>query len=296
MVESLNYRKFMGKAELEKAINSLLGLIDGILIDATIKDKEIGFLRTWLDNHQINADKHPFNELMPVVERAISDGVLTEDEKEDINWLCNRLISSEYFNSATADMQKLHAILAGIASDGEISVQELNGLSTWLEEHTHLKRCWPYDEIDSLITNVLADNKISEDEHRMLMSFFGEFVSILDNKTVVSPVFLEGTNIVGLCAVCPEIAFADAVFCLTGESHKYSRSEFEKLISSLGGKASANVTKKINYLVVGSNGNPCWAYACYGRKVEKVVELRKAGHPILIIHENDLHDAVLDIQ
>ncbi len=191
-------------------------------------------------------------------------------------------------------MQKLHAIVAGIAADGEISMEELRGLSAWLQEHEHLKRCWPYDEIESLVTSVLLDKKIDPEEHRMLMSFFGEFISILDNKTVVSPVCLEGSNVVGLCAICPEISFAEAVFCLTGQSHKYTRSEFEKLIFSLGGKATGNVSKKVNYLVVGSDGNPCWAYACYGRKVEKAVELRKAGYPIVIVHENDFHDAVSD--
>lgn len=289
------YRKFTGKAEFEKAVNSLLGLVEGIAIDAKINDNEIGFLQAWLDDHRINSGKHPFNELFPVVEQAVSDGVLTEEERADISWLCNRLTSAEYFNAATADMQKLHAIIAGIASDGEISVEEIKGLSVWLQEHEHLKKCWPYDEIESLVTSVLADKRIDPDEHKMLISFFGEFVSILDNKTIVSPAFLEGTNIVGLCAVCPEIAFSDAVFCLTGQSHKYTRSEFEELIGSLGGKAAGSVSKKVNYLVVGADGNPCWAYACYGRKVEKAVELRRAGCPIVIVHENDFHDAVSDL-
>lgn len=288
------YRKFTGKAEFEKAVNSLLGLIEGIAIDAKINDKEIGFLEVWLDDHRINSGRHPFNELFPVVERAVADGVLTEDEKADISWLCNRLTSAEYFNAATADMQKLHALVAGIASDGEISVEELKGLSAWLSNHEHLKRCWPYDEIESLVTSVLVDKKIDPEEHKVLMHFFSEFVSILDSTTIVSPAFLEGTNIVGLCAVCPDIAFSDAVFCLTGQSYKYTRSEFEGLIASLGGKTASGVSKKVNYLVVGSDGNPCWAYACYGRKVEKAVELRRAGHSIVIVHENDFHDAVSD--
>jgi len=54
------------------------------------------------------------------------------------------------------------------------------------------------------------------------------------------------------------------------------------------------VTRRVNYLVVGADGNPCWAYACYGRKVEKTVALRKKGSAILIVHENDVHDAIAD--
>lgn len=37
-------------------------------------------------------------------------------------------------------------------------------------------------------------------------------------------------------------------------------------------------------------GNPCWAYACYGRKIEKAMELRKKGAQILIVHEADFLD------
>lgn len=285
MKENSNYKKFMKKAEFDKALNSLLGLVEGITIDKHVNDEEIGFLQAWLDDHRINANKHPFTEIFPVLEQAISDGIVTDDEKEDIAWLCRKLTSDEYFNSATADMQRLHAIVAGIAADGKITVTELNGLLGWMQEHEHLRKCWPYDEIESPITSTLKDQHIDTEEHQMLMRFFGEFVSILDNKTIVNPVFLEGTNIVGLCAVCPEISFADAVFCLTGTSHKYSRNEFDKIISSLGGETSGSVSKKVNYLIVGADGNPCWACACYGRKVEKAVELRKQGHNIMIIHE-----------
>lgn len=288
------YRRFTGKAEFEKAVNSLIGLVEGIAIDAKINDAEVDFLQTWLDGQRIRADKHPFNELFPVVEGAITDGVLNAEEKADILWLCKRLTATEYFNRATADMQRLHSLVAGIGSDGLVSVDEIRGLSAWLQENEHLKTCWPYDEIESLVTGVLTDGKIDPKEHAVLMSFFGEFVAVLDNKTVVNPHFIDGTSLVGLCAVCPEIQFADSVFCITGASHKYSRQDFEALIAELGGTATGSVSKKVHYLVVGAEGNPCWAYACYGRKVERAVELRKEGHPIAIVHENDFHDAVAD--
>ena len=55
------------------------------------------------------------------------------------------------------------------------------------------------------------------------------------------------------------------------------------------------VTKSLNYLVIGAEGNPCYAYACYGRKVEKEVELRRGGARIQLVHENDYHDAIADL-
>src|SRR6187431_3677078 len=103
----------------------------------------------------------------------------------------------------------------------------------------------------------------------------------MDNKTIVNPIVKENSSIVGVCSVCPEILFEGASFCLTGKSHRYVRKDFESLILSLGGFVSGSVSKNINYLVIGSEGNPSWAYACYGRKVEMAVQLRKQGHKIV---------------
>ncbi len=289
------YRRFTGKAEFEKVFNTLIGLIEGIVIDARINEVELGFLQTWLDAQRARARKHPFNEIVPLLDQAIADGVLSSGGKEDILWLCKRLTASEYLDAVTADIQRLHSLVAAIGSDGHVSVDELCGLADWLLENEHLKTCWPYDEIESIVSGVLEDGKIDPAEHAMLMAFFGEFVSLLDSRTVVSSRVKEGAAVVGLCAVGPEIRFPDSVFCMTGSSHRYSRQDFAAVIADRGGTAVGGVSKRVHYLVIGADGNPCWAYACYGRKVERAVELRKEGHPIVLVHESDFHEAVADL-
>jgi NAD-dependent DNA ligase len=91
------------------------------------------------------------------------------------------------------------------------------------------------------------------------------------------------------------VVFQGKVFGFTGASTKYSRKEFEEIVQALGGIVARSVSKKLDYLIIGADGNPCWAYACYGRKVEMAVALRKAGARILLVHENDFHDAVADL-
>lgn len=292
MKDHAAYRRFTGKAEFEKIFNTLIGLIEGIVIDARINEVELGFLQTWLDAQRAKAQRHPFNEIVPLLDQAIADGVLSSGGKEDILWLCRRLTASEYLSVASADMQRLRSLVAGIGSDGQVSVDELCGLADWLLEHEHLKTCWPYDEIESLVSGVLEDGRIEPAEHAILMDFFGEFVAVVDNNTVARPQVREGATVVGLCAVCPEIRFPDSVFCLAGSSRKYSRQDFAAVIADRRGTAVNGVSKRVHYLVIGADGNPCWSYACYGRKVERAVELRKEGHPIVIVHEKDFHDAV----
>ncbi len=292
--DHLQYAKFTTRARLDKSVNSLLGIVEGISIDGAINASELGFLRLWLGDHTELRNRHPFTELVPVVQAAMADGVLTQDERDDITWLCNRLCSTEYYGKTTADLQRLHAVVGGIVADMQISEDELRGLSSWLQDHEHLKTCWPYDEIDTLVIGVLADKKIDEQEHRMLKDFFSEFVAVLDERTIVSPSISEGATLVGLCAVCPEIEFDGSKFCFTGASARHTRSQLAETVSRLGGEVVSSMTVKVRYLVIGADGNPCWAYACYGRKVEKAVELRKSGVRLLIIHENDFHDAVAD--
>jgi NAD-dependent DNA ligase len=292
--EQKSYFKFTGRSRIDKSINSLLGIIEGIAIDREINPSEVNFLHLWLEDKLELRDRHPFNELIPVIQQALADRVLTEDEKNDIVWLCKRLASNEFYDQVTADLQRLHAVVGGVVADTIISEQELRGLSDWISDHDHLRGCWPYDEIGSLVTTVLADKVIDENEHEMLFRYFSEFVALLDSKTITSAPIISGESVVGLCAVCPEVEFQDKIFAFTGTSARYSRKELTETVSHLGGSVASGPGKRVDYLVIGADGNPCWAFACYGRKVEKAVELRKSGVKIMIIHESDFHDAVLD--
>lgn len=284
------YYKYTSKARMDKAINSLLGILEGISIDSLLNEKETGYLATWLMNHQEYAERHPFNELLPVIAKSLQDNIISAEEHEEIVWLCEKFRSTEYYSETTADVQRLQAILIGISADGSITKDELDGLTDWLAEHEHLKTCYPYDEVDSLITSVLSDQKIDPQEQKELLEFFSEFTSIKPKGSELSE---KGTYTVkGICAAAPVINFEESIFCFTGEARSKTRDELSSLVINRGGKVAKGVSKKINYLVVGSEGNPCWMYACYGLKIERAMTLRKEGHAIVIVHENDFMDAI----
>lgn len=145
-----------------------------------------------------------------------------------------------------------------------------------------------------MITGVMKDQKIDDEEQALLKAFFSEFTAMMDDRTITSPVVSEGGTVVGLCAVCPEIEFTGSKFCFTGASTRYTRATLSATVERLGGEVTTSLNKQVRYLIIGADGNPCWAYACYGRKVEKAIELRRQGIRVLIVHENDFHDAVAD--
>lgn len=295
-----DYRKFTSKAELHKSINSLIGIIHGIRSDNITNEKEITELIHWCNLHRRFAKKAPFNEIIPLIDQALLDNKLEEEEIEDILWLCNNIINENDFNSyydvITSSIQQLHGILHGIMADNVLNDIEIEQLSSWIDDHDFLRGTYPFDEIHSLLVSVKQDGIISEDEKNLLKAFFANFVDTRASYNIHEfeiKSLQSQYSISGICAVCPEIIFENKVFSFTGASTRATRSEIAKIIQSMGGIFNNNVTKNTNYLIVGGDGNPCWAFACYGRKVEKAIELRKKGIPIIIVHENDFWDEVV---
>jgi len=296
--DDLDFMRFCGKQNLNKALNTLKGILTGVSLDGKISEKEIKELRTWCFEHSGYIRSNPFNELIPIIEAALLDGILDDDEIADIRWFLDKAINeNEFYDTVTADLQILQGIMHGILADGVINKKEIEGLSLWLDENSHLAGCYPYDEVNSILLKVLADNIVDDDEKSLLKAFFSEFVTLsCGNSIKVDPEKKKYITTLGICAVTPEIDFRNRVFCFTGMSVKAKRSGFVEIIESLGGTFSNSVTNNLDYLIYGAAGNQCWAFSCYGRKVEKVMDMRKNGYKTLMVHENDFWDAYEDNQ
>lgn len=294
-----DYRKFTKPAELHKAVNTLSGIVAGITTDMKINDDEVNELTNWCLLHAHLENRHPFNELLPMIRTAYEDGIISSEESNDIIWLCNNFVSNEsYYDLTTSSLQFLFGLLQGIMADGELSDAEIKHLQTWLSANSFLSGCYPFDEIESLVSSILLDGIITDDEKDMLMAFIGEFVDTTMSYNINQPhldELKEKYTISGVCAICQEIDFTNSIFCFTGESTKATRKEISDIITSNGGVFKNNLTKKTDYLVVGNAGNPCWAYSCYGRKIEQAVQMRKDGSRIKIINEVDFWDILEDL-
>lgn len=291
-----DYQKFTKPSQLHKAINTLRGLVAGISSDGGASSTEMAELVHWCELHSHLRDRHPFSELLPVVETACKDGVVTEDEASDILWLCSNFAdNSSYYDATTSSIQFLAGLIHGIMADGGLSDREVSALSSWMNANSFLSGTYPFDEINGMLRSVLADKKISDDERGQLMALFSDiidFTSSLNLNQIDFERLKEKYTISGVCAADPDICFKDRSFCFTGESHRAKRTEIAEIVANLGGVFKPSVSKKVDYLIVGASGNPCWAYACYGRKIEEAVGLRRLGAKIVIVNENDFWNAV----
>ncbi|MDD6880417.1 MAG: BRCT domain-containing protein, partial [Firmicutes bacterium] len=205
--------------------------------------------------------------------------------------------NASYYNAVTSSIQFLTGMIHGVMADGELGDKEISAIESWINANDFLAGTYPYDEINSLLNTILADKKIEDTERETLLAFFSNLVEFKDSLNLQEQNFVDlrkKYSVDGICAICPEIKIDGHTFCFTGESHRATRKEIADIITQLGGVCRSSVSKKTDYLIVGNGGNPCWAYACYGRKIEEAVNLRKAGAHIIIVNETDFWDVVDD--
>ncbi|MEG1036585.1 MAG: BRCT domain-containing protein [Anaerovoracaceae bacterium] len=293
------YRHFTTPAELHKAVNTLHGILSGIQADEVINSAEIEELSNWCILHENLSSKHPFNEILPIAKDVFKSGTLSEEIKSDLLWLCDNFSEeNRFYDEVTSSIQYLSGLIHGIMADEKLLDSEILALKDWLVKHDYLHGTYPFDEIESLIVAVLDDGKISDDEKNMLKAFFSNFIDLSNSYNLNESklnALKEKYCIDGICGMYQEIDFYGKVFAFTGQSVKCKRTEIQHQIETLGGIFKGSISGKTDYLIVGAAGNPCWAYSCYGRKIEEAMQIRRAGGKIKIINEIDFWDIVEDL-
>ena len=297
MKELNEYRSFMKKEELHKSLNSLIGILEGISSDGVVTEAESEEVKNWYELHRALLYTHPFKEIFPVIDIALSDDRIDMEEVQDVLWLCHRFTkeSDLYFNLITSKIQQLEGMLHGILSDGMLNDAELRQLNDWLNENDDLCGTYPFDEIYGLLLAAKEDGSISDEEKNMLKAFFSNFIDTRESYNIHADDIKKLQSeycVQRICAICPEITFEGKTFCFTGQSQRAKRDEIAAIIENKGAHFIKGMSRKIDYLVVGADGNPCWAFACYGRKVEQAMNLRKQGYHVVIVHENDFWDEI----
>lgn len=184
----------------------------------------------------------------------------------------------------------LLGICAGILADGHLHDREVLFLSNWLREHEEVADVWPGSEIARRVEAILADSIITEEERKELKealeAISGNYFSDTGYAAPEGPVLPVDDD--------PSIFFRDMTFCFTGKFLYGTRAACERVILGLGGVAVDNITKDLNYLVIGTLIEPTWANTTYGRKIEKAVNYRDSGCELVIVSEKQWTAALAD--
>lgn len=190
------------------------------------------------------------------------------------------------FNAAhrlKRSIDQLIGICSGIAADGVVNDQEIAFLSTWLSENGVVCTEFPGKEIAARISEVMADGVITDEERDELL---GVLQQISGNRFIeTGSAQPDGAAIPA--DIDPNIVFSGKHFCFTGKFAFGIRRRCEEAVIKLGGHADGDVTRALDYLVLGIEVSEDWKHQTYGRKIERALKLREEGFPLVIVREFD---------
>lgn len=178
-------------------------------------------------------------------------------------------------------IEMLHGLISGMLADGLLNNLEIKYLSTWLSEHADVASVWPGNVVAKLLSEILNDGIMTDAEQSQLLKMLTDLSGVNFEQT--GSVTAEATTL-PLDNICP-IDTRDVYICLTGEFRFGTRPKCEELAISAGAIPHPALTKKIAYLIIGTNVSLNWAHTSYGRKIEQAVAHQQSGHPMKIISE-----------
>lgn len=192
----------------------------------------------------------------------------------------------ERISKRTAD--ELLGIAAGITADGAVTLNEAVFLQDWLTKYL--------TKIDDPIVNLLfkrvndmlEDDALDEFESKELLDLLRGFSGVTPSRSYTAPNDLPFNN------PAPVLKWEEKTYVFTGTMAYGPRKNCELLATEKGAATAKDVSRKIDYLVVGSIGNDQWKHSSYGRKIIKAVELQQQGHQISIIDEDHFLSTLFD--
>ncbi len=204
--------------------------------------------------------------------------ILLEDHGQPINRQYN------FKRITDRNIDELIGLCKGILADKKINIAEARFLQNWLEKHSAAIHDQIVNALYFHIREVLSDGTFDKTEQKELFQILTEFTG---ESSVDFP--YDNSSLLPLDRPIPRKVFFNKMnYCFTGKFAFGTRKMCEEQTLLKGAAStSKNVTKKTNYLVVGTFCSKDWLHTSYGRKIKRALEYRdllKTG--IKIVHED----------
>lgn len=188
------------------------------------------------------------------------------------------------YNRKNIDDRQIDTLIGlskGMTADGRIDQAEAEVLLTWLVQSRQATENPIILNLLEKISTFLEDGVLDREEANDL---FGVLRNIAGEESAIGE--LAKTTTLPLDDPLPEIEFPGRTFLFTGTCAFGTRRQCQQAIEELGGINAAGVTKKLNYLVLGTYVTDSWAHENFGRKIEKAMVYRDNGIPLAIVSES----------
>ena len=181
----------------------------------------------------------------------------------------------------------LIGISKGVIADGFVNQKEAEFLLNWLFINESSETDDRVITLTDRISDMLEDGVLDDEEAKELFSALRTYTGdIPGGGELIKPSL-------PLDDPPPPVIFEGRTFVLTGTFNFGTREKCEEAIEARNGHNSKNVTRQVDYLVIGSYVTSSWKHESYGNKIEKAIEYRdKFGGKPAIISEDPFIEAL----
>ena len=183
-------------------------------------------------------------------------------------------------NIQDRQVDTLIGLSKGLIADGKVDQNEAEFLMSWLAQNQGTTSNPIIQNLFNRVETMLSDGILDADESSELL---GILRSISGESSEIGE--LAKTSNLPINDPLPPIVFPGSAFLFTGTCAFGTRKDCQAVIDSLGGINLKSVNKTLNYLVLGTYVTDSWAHESFGRKIEKAMEYRSSGVPIIIMTE-----------
>lgn len=176
-------------------------------------------------------------------------------------------------------IDELIGLAKGALLDGKVEQHEADGILAWLHGNVECLDSWPASVLYDRMRAMLADGVLDQDEAGELLGLLMQIAAPAGLGAAPAPSSLP------LTAPAPEILYPGRSFCFTGVFEFGSRADCHEAVLAHGGEPAKGVTKKLNYLVIGSVGSDFWRHSSFGTKILKAAQYCEEGAGIAIVSE-----------
>lgn len=187
------------------------------------------------------------------------------------------------FNRKSIDDRQIDTLIGlskGLTADGKVNRSEAEFLYSWLIQSRQLTENPIIINLLTRVDAMLEDGVLDQEESAELLSILHK---ITGEPSEVGE--LAKTSSLPVDLPAPSVIFEGNQFLFTGTCVYGTRRDCQAAIENLGGINANGVTKRLNYLVLGTYVTDSWIHESYGRKIEKALQYRDEHVPITIIRE-----------
>ena len=110
MSESSAKASKIDTAIIVKSLNSLMGIVSGLVSDGDLNEKEIIFLKTWCDENRHIAGEYPANIIFRRLHEVFLDGVITSEERDHLLQELTIISGNNFSETGSALPEHIEAI------------------------------------------------------------------------------------------------------------------------------------------------------------------------------------------